>query len=365
MQKFYGAFLAALLLVNIAYSQVTPKKVVIAYYTGDENGIRDYPLSSLTHIIYSFLKLDGDTLAFMRPGQRQTLRALVALKKTYPNLKIQVSLGGWGGCAPCSQEFAKPVVREKFAASVQKLLLEYGADGLDLDWEYPGIEGHPGHPWMKEDVANFTALVKAIRAAIGNKQELSFAAGGFTKFLEESIDWKAVTPMVDRINLMTYDLVNGYSKVTGHHTALHSIAGLPEATDKCVENLLKKGVPASKLVIGAAFYARVWKNVPDNNHGLFQPGDFKTSVSFSDFDKAFSPEDGFVTYWDEAAEAPYSYSAAKKEFATYDDRRSIAAKTKYVVAQQLGGIMFWELSEDLLKGGLVDEINNTLTKAQK
>ena len=88
-------------------------------------------------------------------------------------------------------------------------------------------------------------------------------------------------------------------------------------------------------------------------------------MSFSDFDKAFSPEDGFVTYWDEAAQAPYSYSAAKKEFATYDDRRSIAAKTKYVVAQQLGGIMFWELSEDLLKGGLVDEINNTLRKAQK
>ncbi|ULQ52252.1 glycoside hydrolase family 18 protein [Flavihumibacter fluvii] len=350
---------------NCSFAQNMSQKSVIAYYTGDENAIRNYPISSLSHIIYSFLKLDGDTLAFMRPEQRQTLRSLVALKKNYPNLKVQVSLGGWGGCEPCSGAFAKPAVREKFAVSVKKLLVEYGADGLDLDWEYPGIEGHPGHPWMKEDVANFTALVKSIRSAIGDRFELSFAAGGFTKFLEESIDWKEVTPLVNRINLMTYDLVNGYSKVTGHHTALHAVDQLPEATDRCIDRLLQMGVPSSKLVIGAAFYARVWKNVPDINHGLFQPGEFKTSVDYRDFDKEFSTGNGFVAYWDEAAQAPYSYSATKKEFATYDDKRSVAAKTRYVLDKQLGGIMFWELSEDFEKGGLLEEISKTLKNARK
>jgi chitinase len=365
MHKRYWTIVAYLLMANLCFSQAKARHSVIAYYTGDENSIRNYPLSSLTHIIYSFLKLDGDTLAFMHPSQPQTLRALTDLKRSYPALKILVSLGGWGGCEPCSQAFAKPAVREKFAASVVKLLKAYGADGLDLDWEYPGIEGHPGHPWMKEDVANFTELVRALRRAMGDHYELSFAAGGFTKFLEESVDWSAVTPLVDRINLMTYDLVNGYSKLTGHHTALHTIPGVPEATDICVDNLLKKGVPPGKLVIGAAFYARVWKNVPDINHGLFQSGDFKTSVAYKDFEKILSTGQGFVSYWDTGAQSPYSYSPSKKEFATYDDKRSIAAKTKYVVEKKLGGLMFWELSEDVYTNGLVEEITSTFEQIQK
>ncbi|MBZ5857857.1 glycoside hydrolase family 18 protein [Flavihumibacter profundi] len=346
-------------------AQITNKRSVIAYYTGDENTIRKYPLASLTHIIYSFLKLEGDTLAFIRPEQQQTLRSLVALKKKFPQLKVEVSLGGWGGCQPCSQSFASAGVRQKFSASVVKLLTAYGADGLDLDWEYPGIEGFPGHHWMKEDVANFTELVRSLRSAMGQRYELSFAAGGFTRFLEESIDWKQVMPLVDRVNLMTYDLVNGYSRTTGHHTALHATEKQPEATDHCVDYLLKLGVPSEKLVIGAAFYARVWKNVPSENNGLFQPGEFKTMISYKDFGNELSTANGFVSFWDDASKAPYSYNARKLEFATYDNERSIAEKTKYVLDKKLGGIMFWELSGDKFNSGLLDQIHNTLIASQK
>lgn len=348
-----------------AWSQPPVKPVVIAYYTGDGDAVRKFPLSSITHLIYSFLKLDGDTLAFQRPMQQDILRKLVALKKDYPNLKIMVSIGGWGGCAPCSPAFSNPDTREKFARSVVKLLSEFGADGLDLDWEYPGIEGFPGHAFSDQDVPNFTDLVKRIRAAMGKRYILSFAAGGFTKYLEASIEWKKVAPLVDYINLMTYDLVNGYSKQTGHHTALHATAQQPEATDHCVDYLLKAGVPARKLVIGAAFYARVWKNVPSLNNGLFQPGEFKTMLAFRDFETGLSAADGFVNYWDETSMAPYSYSAGKLEFATYDNERSVAEKTRYVLNKRLGGIMFWELTNDKYSGGLLDQINQTLQEGSK
>lgn len=348
-----------------AWSQPPVKPVVIAYYTGDGDAVRKFPLSSITHLIYSFLKLDGDTLAFQRPVQQDILRKLVALKKDYPNLKIMVSIGGWGGCGPCSPAFSNPDTREKFARSVVKLLSEYGADGLDLDWEYPGIEGFPGHAFSTQDVPDFTDLVKRIRAAMGKRYILSFAAGGFTKYLEASIEWKKVAPLVDYINLMTYDLVNGYSKQTGHHTALHATAQQPEATDHCVDYLLKAGVPARKLVIGAAFYARVWKIVPSLNNGLFQPGEFKTMLAFRDFETGLAAADGFVNYWDEASMAPYSYSAGKLEFATYDNERSVTEKTRYVLNKRLGGIMFWELTNDKYSGGLLDQINKTLQESSK
>jgi chitinase len=58
--------------------------------------------------------------------------------------------------------------------------------------------------------------------------------------------------------------------------------------------------------------------------------------------------------------APYQYNPAKKLFASFDDKRSIQEKTKFIRQKKLGGIMFWELIQDLKEDGLVDEMYNRL-----
>ncbi len=335
---------------------------VIAYYTGNGETIRQYPVEKLTHIIYSFLKLQNDTLTFHNDKQRQTIEQLVALKKDHPQLKIMVSVGGWGGCAPCSGLFGSEAHRNTFAKTAVELFRKYKIDGLDLDWEYPAIEGYPGHKYEAADKENFTALVKQLRQEMGTSYLLSFAAGGFTSYLEQSIDWNKVSPLVDFINLMTYDLVGGYSTVTGHHTPLADYRPGQESTQKCVNWLLNKKIPADKLIIGAAFYARVWENVADSNHGLYQAGKFKEGVDFKNFTAYFSDTSGFVYYRDNKAKAPYQYNSSKKLFATFDDKWSIGEKSKFVRRKKLGGIMFWELSGDLPQNGLVDEIDKCLNK---
>ena len=75
---------------------------------------------------------------------------------------------------------------------------------------------------MPADKENFTALMQALRDALGNKHEVSFAAGGFVEFLQNSVEWDKIAPLVDKVNLMSYDLVNGNSTITGHHTPLYS-----------------------------------------------------------------------------------------------------------------------------------------------
>ena len=344
------------------YAQVTAQSnyKVIAYYTGNGETIRQYPIDKLTHIIYSFLKLQHDTLGFRNDDQRRSLEQLVELKKTYPQLKIMVSIGGWGGCAPCSDLFASVEHRTMFAKTTVALFRQYDIDGLDLDWEYPAIEGYPGHKWDRADKNNFTELVRALRNEMKNEFLLTFAAGGFIKYLEESVDWDAVMPLVDFVNLMTYDLVNGYSKVTGHHTLLYHQQQEQESTQKCVEWLINKKVEPAKLIIGAAFYARVWENVEHTNNGLYQPGKFLRSVMYKDFSSYFADSSGFTYYWDKKAKAPYRYSVSKKLFATFDDKRSLEAKTKFIKKKKLGGIMFWELSEDEPKDGLVEKIHQGL-----
>ena len=358
LKKIFPFFL--LFTSHIVNSPVAAQEKVIAYYTGNGENIRQFPLKKLTHVIYSFLHLSHDSLRCKNENQQETLRELVALKKDFPHLKVMVSLGGWGGCASCSAVFSSEKQRNNFAKTTVALFEKYGIDGLDLDWEYPAIEGYPGHAYAAADKENFTALVKSLRKAMGKKYILSFAAGGFMQYLENAIDWAAVMPEVDFVNLMTYDLVNGYSKVTGHHTPLYDYKPQQESTRKCVNWLLARGVPSAKLIIGAAFYARVWEDVLPMHNGLYQAGKFKTGVPFKNFTTYFSDSAGFQYHWDKQARAPYQYSARKKLFATFDNRRSIRAKVHFVQSKKLGGIMFWELSLDLPENGLVDEIYSAL-----
>jgi len=354
-QKYIAA-MVLLLLASFAHGQNKAIKV-IGYFSGKADQVESIPAKKLSHIIYSFCHLQGNRLAVDSKEDSVTITRLVDLKKINPQLKVILSLGGWGGCAPCSDVFSTESGRTAFSKSVVRLNHTFHTDGIDLDWEYPAIEGYPGHSYKTSDRENFTELIKSLRKELGSSQEISFAAGGFKKFLDESVDWSAIVPLVDRINLMTYDLVNGYSKVTGHHTPLYSSDKQPESTDFAVQYLINKGVSKDKLVIGAAFYARMWEEVPAANNGLYQAGKFKAAVDYKNIIQELTPEHGFHYFWDNATQAPYVYNEAKKLFATYDDKRSIQVKTKYAMDHGLQGIMFWELTLDSYADGLLSEID--------
>lgn len=362
MVRSIFSFLLLTLLVTNAHAQTvkraTGKKqlAVIAYYTGDAAAIDEYPVEQLTHIIFSFCYLKDNKLVLGDSKDDITIKKLVTLKKKYPHLKILLSLGGWGGCKDCSESFSSAEGRNTFALSVRDMLNKYNADGIDLDWEYPAIEGHPGHPWKTEDRPNFTALVKSLRDNLKPAHEISFAAGGFAKFLQESVEWDKVMPLVNRVNLMTYDLINGYSPITGHHTALYSTGVQKESTDNAVKYLDSIGVPRNKMVIGTAFYARVFAGADSVNNGVNRPAKFHAFVPYKKLLQEYSPATGFIRYWDEQAQAPYMYNAEKKLFATYDDLKSIRLKTEYAIREGLDGIMFWELTLDQTKGGLLNEM---------
>jgi chitinase len=268
-------------------------------------------------------------------------------------------LGGWGGCLTCSAVFSTPEGRKEFAQSVKAINDYFQTDGIDLDWEYPAIQGPPDHPFSEADKINFTALLQELRKTLGNKKEISFAAGGFSTYLEKSVEWEKIIRYVNRVNLMTYDLVHGYSTVTGHHTALYSTPEQKESTDYAINYLRSIGVPAGKLVIGAAFYARVFEGVENSNHGLYQPGKFRNGVSFRNFETEFSPEKGFTYFRDSMARAPYLYNNEEKLFVTFDDSISIEQKTRYAINRHLKGIMFWQLMDDKRINGLLDIIDQS------
>jgi chitinase len=330
---------------------------VIAYYSGDPNGADQFAVEQLDQVIHSFLHLQGNKLALDDVNDSIGIANWVGLKERNPELKVLLSLGGWGGCKTCSDVFSGEAARQEFAQSVLDLLVQFKADGIDLDWEYPGIEGYPGHTFKAEDKQNFTYLVEELRETLGDDYVISFAAAGFDHFFKESIEWDKVMPLLDNVNIMTYDLVSGFSTVTGHHTPLYSTQEQLRSTDRAVTFLDSIGVPREKMVIGAAFYARVWENVANVNNGLYQSGKFKQGVGFSRQEEYFASHPGFEFFWDEEAQAPYAYNADSMWFATYDDSLSVALKTRYAQEKGLGGIMFWELGSDKPTRGLLESID--------
>ncbi len=358
----YRIFLMASVLsftlqTNAQNSSNSKPIAVIAYYAGRTTMIDSFEVEKLTHLIFCFCHLKGNELSVGNARDSATIQRMVALKSRNPQLKIILSLGGWGGCKTCSPVFNTRKGRREFARSVRDLNTYFGTDGIDLDWEYPAIEGFPGHAFVPGDKPAFTQLIKQLRRKLGNSHEISFAAGGFTKFIDSAVEWKKVMKKVDRVNLMSYDLVSGFSTISGHHTPLYSTPLQKESTDNGVKLMLAAGVPADKIVIGAAFYGRLFEVTDTTGNGLYLPGKFSHGFSFRRGNDTLSAANGFVQYWDSIAHAPYAFNRQRKLLATYDDSLSVQYKTKYVISNNLNGIMFWQLADDAFSNGLLHAID--------
>ena len=373
MVRFFLLFtlfiIAIVLLLNFnCSSQPTAKQHhhagrsfrVIGFYQGKGDDIEKYEINKLTHLIFCFTNLKGNRINIKNAEAEEVLKRIVAIKAKFPKLKVLVSFGGWGGCETCSEVFAADSGRKEFATSVKDLLEKYRVDGIDLDWESPVIGGYKNHKASKDDKANFTALIKELRKAIPASSEICFDANSFKDYLELSIDWNEVMPMVDFVNLMTYGLPGNERGHTGHHTALYSSPYQNESIDKAVLALDSMKVPLNKIVIGAAFYSFVVENVDSLNNGLGRTGNFKANVDYNNLLESYTVKNGYGYYRDSIAQAPFLYNKQLKTFVTFDDKTSVALKTKYAIDKKLGGIMFWKLNSDTYKDGLLDAIDKQL-----
>lgn len=348
---------------------------VVAAYVFPQNG----PLQPgsidpqrLTRINYAFAAIQNGRIVLPSESDAANLAFLTSLKQQNPTLTVLLSVGGWTGSAGFSAAALTAQSRRILIESAMQILTTCNLDGLDVDWEYPGLPG-AGNPFRKEDTRNFTLLLKELRArftqeeaATHHRLYLTIAAGAFDDYIDHT-EMAQVQRSVDAVNLMTYDYYEAASDaLTGNHAPLFTDPSDPkkESSDASVRAFEAAGVPAAKIVLGVPFYGRMWQQVPDTNHGLFQPGKPipNSYAPYSTIQQTML-DHGFARFWDESSRSPSLYNQEKRIFVSYEDPESLAAKCSYVLSRKLGGIMFWSYFNDP-SGELLSAINRGLRPAK-
>lgn len=298
----------------------------------------------------------------------ENFAALNALKTKNPDLKVLISVGGWTWSKNFSDASLTKNSRKVFIDSVMAFIGRYQLDGLDIDWEYPGMMGDH-NKFRPEDKQNYTRLIRELRRRFDHEEKtthkrlaLSIATGASDEVLRHT-EMHKVQKYLDTVNLMAYDYYEPDSdKITGNHAPLFSDPADPKhvSADVSVRHYIAARVPARKIVLGVPFYGHVWSDVADVNHGLFQPGK-APSNAFSSYGHVSTHmlDQGFERYWDEAASVPYLYSSKERVFVSFEDPESLTLKCRYVLEHKLGGVMFWDYSGDA-EGTLLRTINAKL-----
>jgi len=367
MRHFDSSFCLFLILFGLVISFFSCRKQVIpepeeSYYhlVGYVAGWNNNPLSSipaqkLTHINYAFLNLQDGKVVSSMENDSVNLVDLVNLKTINPSLKVLVSIGGATWSGDFSDAALTDSSRAVFSNSIINFIKQYKLDGVDIDWEFPGI----GDFSRSEDKENFTFLLQEIRfglnqlelqqnRAVTDPYLLTIASGASSWYLSH-IEPENIVPLLDYINIMTYDFSGSWSYTTGHHTNLYKSDLDPSGFSivESVQAYVSRGVPREKLIVGAAFYGRYWEGVTRQNSGMDQPySGASGSYTFSYIENNLLPDPDFMHFWDDQAKASWLWNEKEGIFVSYDDANSVKNKTDFVKLNQLGGMMFWEYAQD-------------------
>ncbi|WP_116243917.1 glycosyl hydrolase family 18 protein [Nocardiopsis sp. FIRDI 009] len=398
-------------------------RLSVAYlpqWGAEDNGyrVRDLVTSGtaarLTHINYAFGNVGADGECFMSdeeglgearadyetptsaansvdgvaddPDQalRGNFEQLRKLKEMYPDLKVNISLGGWTWSEHFSDAALTPESRERMVSSCIDLYLRgdlpeldgaggpgaaYGVfNGIDLDWEWPGSGGHPHNTVRPEDRENFTALVQefrdqldALEAETDREYELTAFLPAGTWRIDLGYELDELMTDLDFVTVQGYDYHGTWESTTNHQSNLVADPldeGPVISTRNTVRAYVDRGVDPADIVLGVPFYGQGWTGVEPgpNGDGLLQNatgpagGDPRWS--------ALKELEGFDLYRNDELGTAWLYDG--NTFWTYDDETAMAQKTEWAVDNGLGGVMVWSIDGDDADGSLMAAIDTAL-----
>jgi chitinase len=357
---------------------------------------------SLTTVNYAFGNVDKtgrcasiDTWAdYLRPSSASesvdgvaepggNFNQLRLLKQRYPNLRVLISLGGFTLSTNFSQAVSTDAARKALVASCIDLFIRgnlpgspgafAGAfDGFDIDWEWPTLMPFNGGStsFSPADRHNFTLMLAEFRTQLDELGKPTHKHYTLTAFLpadpvkiKKGFEVPSLFRYLDWATIQGYDLHGAWEATTNHQSALFSPPGDPSpekfSDDLAIQTYLAADAPARKLVLGVPFYSHAWTNVVGGTNGLFGTGVQSGAYDQQGYNviKGLLGS-GYALHRDSDIGVAWLWNGTT--FVTFDDKVAIGEKMQYVLDNDLGGAMAWELSGDDASGTLVKAIADGL-----
>ncbi|KAG9506204.1 hypothetical protein J7337_003185 [Fusarium musae] len=343
-------------------SQAEPFRCVM-YLTGQHDIVpAKSALHDVSHVILAFMRSETFNVDD-KPDDYPLFTSVPDVRNRFPGAtKVMVAIGGWGDTQGFEEAAKNETTRKRWACQVAAMVTATGADGIDIDWEYPGgnRDDYKQIPNSQREweINAFVSLLQELRTAIGPDKLLSAAVPG------KEVDLMAFTPAtvpkimkeVDFLNIMTYDLMNRRDTVTKHHS------GVSDSRDS-IQRYIDRGASPSQLNLGFGYYVKWFMTQrcsqeellgcstqlledPKTGADLGKTGGFSWHDDipqdlFTSFERARTAGkydgDGSYFYWDE------------KEWRwwTFDTKKSIQTKFSHVVPELgVGGVFAWGIGED-------------------
>lgn len=294
----------------------------------------------VTHLCYSFAELymseDSVYQQFKIKGDKSRFERILRLKEENPNLKILLSFSHTisnpdnahhGGFSKLS---ADSLQRRHFAEDCLAFCREWGLDGIDIDWEFPGLSWSGNHCDPAHDVQNHVLLMRDLRAVLGNDYLLTYAAGVRQPVNitggKSYIDNKAVEKYVDFINIMTYDMCSAPQPHNGYDCDGYWDIKRTYNSYKGIR------YPMEKINLGIPFYGR---HTYEDGEWTYSRLNIYYRIYPNQWERRYNHQ-----WW-----TPVAYKDGQM-WCSYDDEQSIAQKSKWVKEVGMGGLMYWEISGD-------------------
>ncbi|GHD69169.1 glycosyl hydrolase family 18 protein [Jeongeupia chitinilytica] len=368
--------LAILALLTAAFAHAGPRLIgYFPFWASYSHGasLADAPAEQLTDLIYAYARLGpdgtvapGDFFAdLVKIHQGDTLyrgnyAVIPLLHQRNPQLNVLISVGGWNWSAHLSNVAADPGKRRRFVATTLALFDRYGFDGLEIDWRFPVVGGHPETGKRADDGANLQRLVHELRTGCARRPRCVIALTVSPQAEQRAgLALPALLADIDFVSLIATDFHGSWSARTGHKSPLHAPADQPSIA-AAVAALKAGGLPGNKLVLALPAQGVAWQGV--SPAGLGQP---HRGVPLGTWDNEQTGPSGIFTdreigrmiasgeferRWDDGAQAETLYRRSDGLLLSFESPRALAAKLDFADREGLAGIGLWELSSDAEDG---------------
>ena len=300
-------------------------------------------LKTLDVVNYGFATVDANgNLVLNNTGYTKYLEEVLKLRQQ--GIRVLLCIGeNSKNFSGMSYDTTK---MNKFVSQVIAAVEQYHFDGVDIDWEFPGVG--TGRD-TATDRANYTKLIKALRSELDKAQEsggtkyLLTAAIPGTSWGSERYEMNILDNYLDYVNMMSYDLNN--ESIACHHSSLHTSTTAKAygfSIEYGVNRFVSLGFNKNQIVVGMAFYGKYYTNAT----ALGKSATFNKNIHYTVIAKDYLGGGDYQQLWDDVAKAPYILNAKTGEYISYDNVRSITEKCKYSKTSGIKGVMFWDYSED-------------------